>query len=231
MTGGIVAIGDSITNSCGFPAGNLPLASWAQWVARGLDEPITIHARPGYTAAQVRAELLPEVTGRYRLALVYVGTNDMLRARPVADFVADYAAILARAAEVSETVLTLTLPLWVGRVPTIAPYGRRLRRIYAYGDAMRKAAAEVGALVVQAPEVHGPRYVAADRVHPTAAGHVAFADAAAWALRDAGWTIQVPSHLAGEPDPVTAVERREWVAGSLRPMVEAPLRHLARRLR
>lgn len=228
---GVVAVGDSITNSCGFPTGNLPLATWAQWVARAIGEPVTTHARSGASTDVIRADLLPEVDGEYRLGLVYCGSNDLLRGRPVEQYVADLDEILARVAKVCDTVLTFTPPLWVGRVPTVAPYGRRLRRVYAYGAAIRAVAEPLGVQVVQAPELSGPRFVAADRVHPTAAGQLAFADAAVWRLRDLGWDVPLPSSLVAAPDPVSTHDRRVWVAGTAQAMVEAPLRQLVRIVR
>jgi lysophospholipase L1-like esterase len=226
----VIGIGDSITASCGFPAGNLPLASWAQWVARALGEPVDLAACPGATTAEIRRDLLPPASARFRLGLVYCGTNDILKGRDVADFRSDIAAVLERTAEVADAVVTLTQPLWLGRLPTIAPYGRRLQRIYAFGAAIRQEASKVGVHVAQAPELHGPRYIAGDRIHPTAAGQLAFADAAAWRLRDLGFEISLPSSLVPQPDPVTATERREWLERSARESVEVPLRTLARRL-
>lgn len=228
---GVVAVGDSITNSCGFPAGNLPLATWAQWVARALGEPITTHARSGASTDAIRADLLPNVDGEYRLGLVYCGTNDLLRSRPVEQYAADLEEILARVAKVCDTVLTFTPPLWVGRVPTVAPYGRRMTRVNAYSAAIRDVAEPLGVEVVQAPELSGPRFVAADRVHPTAAGQLAFADAAVWRLRDLGWNVPLPSALVASPDPASPHDRRVWLAGTARAMVEAPLRQLVRTLR
>lgn len=231
MARGVVGVGDSITASCGFPAGNLPLASWAQWVARALGEPVDLHARSGASSQEVRRDLLPGVDGEYRLALLYVGTNDLLKGRPVGEFAEDFAALVGRLAELAPTVLTFTPPLWVGRVPTIAPYGRRLRRVYAYGAETRRIGEKAGAEVVQAPEVRGPRYVAADRVHPTAAGQLAFADAAAWRLKDRGWDLPLPSSLVPAADPPTWGERRTWAASTARFMLEAPARQLVRTLR
>jgi lysophospholipase L1-like esterase len=229
-TGGIVGIGDSITASCGFPTGNLPLASWAQWVARALGEPVELFARPGATTGEIRRDLLPPEGRQFRLALIYVGTNDILKGHPVDTVLPDLTAVLDRAAKIALQTIVLTPPLWLGSVPTIAPYGRRLRRIYSYGSGIRSVADCVSAKAVQAPELHGPRYMAPDRVHPTAAGQIAFAEAAVWALRDLGWDAPLPSSLVAQADPVTIAERRSWIVESAQQAIRLPPRTLARRL-
>ncbi|WP_433783365.1 SGNH/GDSL hydrolase family protein [Actinomycetospora sp. CA-101289] len=228
----VIGLGDSITNSCGFPSSNLPLASWAQWVARAVNEPVELFARPGASCAEIERDLLPPASYGARLALVYVGTNDILRGADPDDFEQCFDRLLARACDIARTVLVMTPPLWLGALPTIAPYGfRRVKRIHQFGDVIRQRAIQHSAEVVQAPELYGPAYVAPDRIHPTAAGQLAFADAATWKLRDLGWSATLPSYLAGPRSPLTSWQKIRWHAMTLGHAVKAPPREAGRTLR
>lgn len=230
MTSGVLAVGDSITYSCEFPSGNLPMISWGEWVARALGEPLDVQATSGATTPQIRDLHLPAVTGPYRLGVVYVGTNDILVGPPMDEFASAFESIAARLAETCETVVAVTLPSWVGRMPTVMPYGLRGRRVRLVRDAVREISERHGFIVVPAPDLKGPAVLAVDRIHPTAGGHILFGDTVARALRDAGWELPLPSELAQQAEPVTVAEWREWVRRTLRRGLALPARRLGRTL-
>src|SRR3954463_7740548 len=88
-TRGVVALGDSITNGRGEPAGGgdapsgaaralgVHAQSWAQWLAEALELPFTKLATDGALAADVLREQVARLDGPYDVGCVYAGVNDV----------------------------------------------------------------------------------------------------------------------------------------------------------
>lgn len=180
MVTGVVAVGDSITVGATRDVGTLPCRSYAAWVAETLGEPVTIHARGGASSGEVVNSLLPEVAGRYHLALTCVGVNDVIRSgrfNPDA-LAANLAVILTDLRQHAERVAVLTISETTGSVPTLWAYGpTRRRRIAEANRVICRVSAEHGVEVVTVPALHGRHVLWADRIHPTARGQVEIAEA------------------------------------------------------
>lgn len=179
--GGIVAIGDSITNACSedLVVDGVPARSWVEWVAAGAGLPLTVHARPGAASSAVKA-LLPDTAEQCSLALVYVGVNNVLSWRwwRRDDLESDLRDIIGRASNRSARVAVMQYPDTLGQAGTIFPYGPFLRhRVRAAQAIAARVTAETGATLIQPPPLDGDR-VWVDGVHPTSAGHLAMGQAA-----------------------------------------------------
>ena len=122
--------------------------SWAQWLARALDQPFSSYAVNGATTADVLQLQLPRVLGRTRrgalrrrqrrpLAGVRLGR---LRARP--------RAVAAGLAARADRLLVLTMPEDLGR-PTSAP------KPALANDVVRRVAARHGAAVADLADFGG----------------------------------------------------------------------------
>jgi lysophospholipase L1-like esterase len=191
---GVLAFGDSITNGGGELQWGVALQSWALWVARGLGMPFTGFATDGARAADVVATQVPacesRAGGRYDLGCLYVGVNDV-RAPGFdrAAFERDHRAALAFLAGRCDRVLTLTVPLDLGRPRAGAGVAEANATIEA-------SARATGALVLDLRGFGARNLVMADHVHPTAFGQIAIAERALRVLAADGMTIRVrPSSL------------------------------------
>jgi lysophospholipase L1-like esterase len=174
---GLVALGDSITNGEGQPMLGVRCQSWALWLASALELPYTCLARNGAVAAQARDEQLPRLRGRYDLACVYLGVNDVRNPGFELDpYVAALDAVLEGAAGAAERVLVATIPLDLGR-----PAAPR-ERIAAADAAIERLAGGHGASVLDLRELAGWRLVLPDAVHLTALGQLQVGVLAAGAL-------------------------------------------------
>jgi lysophospholipase L1-like esterase len=191
---GVLALGDSITNGGGELQWGVALQSWALWLARGLGLPYTGFATDGARAADVVAEQLPACErrgpgGRYDLGCLYIGVNDV-RAPGFdrAAFERDHHTALAFLAARCDRVLTLTVPLDLGRPRAAA---------VAEGNAAIEASARAaGALVLDLRGFGARNLVMADHVHPTAFGQIAIAERALAVLAADGMAVRVlPSAL------------------------------------
>ena len=171
---GVLAFGDSITNGGGELQWGVALQSWAQWVARGMALPYTGLATDGARVGDVLAEQLPRVPpdNRYDLGCLYVGVNDV---RGIdwdgAAFERGHRAALAFLRERCDRVLTLTVPLDLGRP-------RAGAKVHEVNAAIEASARDAGALVVELRDFRARNLVMADHVHPTAFGQVAIAERA-----------------------------------------------------
>ncbi|MGY1747758.1 GDSL-type esterase/lipase family protein [Modestobacter sp. SYSU DS0511] len=198
----VAALGDSL--SCGEGVG-LRIEAERTWV--GLVSAALPGARlvplatAGARVADVRDRQLPRVPGELDLATVLVGLNDVARSGFVPDAVGGglldvVTALRARRAEV--LVGRLHDPAAVLRLP--GPVARAVRQRVAVVNAAVDAAAELpGVHVVDlgaVPALAGAPGWAADRVHPSRAGHRGLAAAATEVLRAAGW---VPEPVTGPP--------------------------------
>ncbi len=180
---GVLAFGDSITNGGGELQWGVALQSWALWTARALGVPYSPYAADGALARDVIDAQIPlfervaDQSGRYLLGCLYVGTNDVRR--PGFDPEAlerDHAAALAFLGRRCEHLLTLTLPLDLGRP-------REPSRVRAANHAIASSAARHGAHVLDLSRFGGRGVMMADHVHPTALGQVRIAELALELLR------------------------------------------------
>jgi len=229
---GVVALGDSITVGEGEPLLGVTMQSWASWVAEAFDVPVHKLARNGATAREVLEELAPRMHGRYDVALVYAGVNDVRGADFSPD---DYRltmdALVGLATTHADRVVVATLPADLGR-PTCAPKPAQASSL------VRDVAAVHGALVLDLEDFGGRRMVLPDVVHPTAPGQVELAARAvevlaADGLHGHGGEAPVNPWLLADPylgpRAQIAAERR-WVVGFGRDVrrraVEAGVRRL-----
>lgn len=201
-SGGIVAVGDSITNACSkdLCVGGVPSKSWAEWVALALGEPLTVHAKSGASSSEILA-LLPADMPAAKVGLVFVGVNNIISWRKWRrdDFGADLAAILERL-PVDRAAVMLP-PLTLGRTWVPFPYGpRRLSRIRQARAVIQRVAAEHGAAVIESPAFAAGQ-IWVDGVHPTSTGHLAMADAALAAMGERVRASKLErEHAALRPD-------------------------------
>jgi lysophospholipase L1-like esterase len=188
---GLVALGDSITNGRGTMVMGVTPKSWAQWLAEALDLPYTCRARDGALTADVVREQLPRVRSDYDVACLYTGVNDVRDLDwDASAFERDLRTALTTLRERAEHVVTLTIPLGLGRPPAGAKVGEA-------NAIIRGLAQETGAACGDLDAFHGTQAVMPDAVHPTAVGQLRMADVAAHALAQAGRPAPVmPSALA-----------------------------------
>ena len=189
---GVLAFGDSITNGGGELQWGVALQSWAQWVARGLALPYTGVAVDGARVQDVLAEQVPRVPAgaRYDLGCLYIGVNDVRRLDwDRAAFERDHRAALAALAERCDRLLTLTVPLDLGRP-------RAEGKVQEVNAAIEASAAAAGALVLDLRGFRARNQVMSDHVHPTAFGQIAIAERALDVLAADGLPPQLrPSTL------------------------------------
>jgi lysophospholipase L1-like esterase len=170
---GVLALGDSITNGGGELQWGVALQSWALWLARGLGLPYSPHAVDGARVEDVLRGQVPAVgDGRYDLGCLYIGVNDVRaldweRER----FERGHSAVLAFLRERCDRLLTLTVPLDLGRPRA----GAKVAEVNAAIEASARAA---GALVLDLRGFGGRNLLMADHVHPTALGQIAIAERA-----------------------------------------------------
>jgi hypothetical protein len=114
---GVLALGDSITNGGGELQWGVALQSWALWVARGLGLPYSPHASDGALVDDVLSSQVPAVgDGRFDLGCLYIGVNDVRASVwDPARFERDHSAALGSLAERCDRLLTVTVPLDLGR--------------------------------------------------------------------------------------------------------------------
>ena len=171
---GVLAFGDSITNGGGELQWGVALQSWALWVARALALPYSPFAVDGARIADVLAHQLPAVPdgARYDLGCLYVGVNDVRGLDwDRAAFERGHRTALAFLTERCERVLTMTVPLDLGRP-------RAGAKVHEVNAAIEASARDAGALVVDLRDFGARNLVMTDHVHPTAFGQVAIAERA-----------------------------------------------------
>ncbi len=173
---GLVAVGDSITVGEGSMALGITPLSWAQWLAKAMDEPYTSYAVNGATTADVRHLQLPRVRAPHAVAALYAGVNDVRSPDFEPDaYERDLEAVAGSLAGRADRLLMLTLPEDLGR-PSSAP------KPAAANAVVRRVAARHGATVADLSDFGGWTHVLPDVVHPTALGQLEIADRAALAL-------------------------------------------------
>jgi lysophospholipase L1-like esterase len=171
---GVLAFGDSITNGGGELQWGVALQSWALWVARALALPYSPLAVDGARIGDVLAHQLPAVPdgARYDLGCLYIGVNDVRGLDwDRAEFERGHRTAVAFLAERCDRVLTMTVPLDLGRP-------RAGAKVHEVNAAIEASARDVGALVVDLRDFGARNRVMTDHVHPTAFGQVAIAERA-----------------------------------------------------
>lgn len=138
----------------------------------------TVHARTGYTAGRVRRELLGGLPAAAPdVAVVAIGVNDLLEARPLARFERDAASLIAgiRTAAGAEVPIVLCGMPPLGRFPSLPQpmrailgwraraMDRRLARVARRLPAVRHCPFELP------PDTDG--FFSADGFHPGPAGY------------------------------------------------------------
>ncbi|MGO9977173.1 MAG: GDSL-type esterase/lipase family protein [Solirubrobacteraceae bacterium] len=206
---GVLAFGDSITNGGGELQWGVALQSWALWAARGLGLPFSGYAVDGAACADVVAQQIPAFEqqaarpqARYELGCLYVGTNDVRGPGwDVGAFASSFDVALGFLAAHCDRVLTVTLPLDLGRPRAPAKITECNREIEA-------AAGRHRALVLDLRAFAARNLVMADHVHPTAFGQIAIAERALDVLARDGM------HVAARPRTMISYETTLW--GQLR---------------
>jgi GDSL-like Lipase/Acylhydrolase family len=188
---GVLAFGDSITNGGGELQWGVALQSWALWVARGLGLPFTCYAADGAQVRDVVASQIPAFSerspagARYDLGCLYIGVNDVRMVDwDAAAFEADYVLALEFLRARCERVLTMTVPLDLGRPHAGAKVGD-------LDQVISRVAGEVGALVVDLRAWGARNLVMTDHVHPTAFGQIDIAQRALSVLARDGMRVGV----------------------------------------
>jgi hypothetical protein len=178
------------------------LQSWALWVARGLGLPYTGFAVDGARASDVVRSQLPFVRPdfRYDLGCLYIGVNDVRSPDwDPAAFASDFETALAFLGERCDRVLTVLIPLDLGRP--------RAARVEEANAAIAAAATRHRALLLDLRGFGARNLVMTDQVHPTAFGQVWIAERALDVVARSGMEVRVrPSAL------IRPGERTRWRA-------------------
>ena len=188
-----LALGDSYTIGEGVPRDG----RWPELMARALRaegialEDPRIIAKTGWTTDELATAIdCEEPLGRFDFATLLVGVNNQYRGRSVAEYRGEFAELLRRAIRFAGTdagrVLVLSIPDW-GVTPFARAEKRDPAQVAAEIDAFNAAARQVA-------EQHGVAFVditgtsrecggedamlVADKLHPSAAMHASWADAA-----------------------------------------------------
>ena len=188
-----LALGDSYTIGEGVAED----ARWPVRLARALraegidlDDPRII-ATTGWTTDELSAAMdAAEPLGRWDFVTLLIGVNDQYRGRPCEAYVPQFKALLCRAIALAggrtDRVLVLSIPDW-GATRFGAESGRDLAQVSRELDAYNDAACEVGeALGVPCVDITAvsracggaPGMLADDGLHPSAAMHALWAQAA-----------------------------------------------------
>ena len=198
-----VAIGDSSTEGLEDPDGAGGYRGWANRLAERVAEIQggLLYANLGVRGKRSRdireEQLGPALEMKPDLATVFAGSNDMLERRFDPDALREELARMQQAlVAAGAVVLTFTLPDLTG----VMPIGRLLsRRVRGMNDAIRQAAADTGARLVDfaAHSVGSdPRLWTEDRFHVNAEGHARIAAALAQSLdlpgSDDAWKRPLP---------------------------------------
>ncbi len=188
---GVLAFGDSITNGGGELQWGVALQSWALWTARGLGLPYTGFAVDGARVGDVVRSQIPgflAVVGdqaRFELGCLYIGTNDILRPGfSLESFEESLEIATAFLTVRCERTVLVTIPLQMGR-PRDPGLIERTNRV------IERVARRRGAIVVNLRRFGGRTVLMPDRVHPTAFGQIAIAEAALDRLAAEGMEVRV----------------------------------------
>jgi lysophospholipase L1-like esterase len=178
--GRYVAIGDSSTEGLDDPDGKGGYHGWAnrlaEHVARAQSPAPLLYANlavRGRTTRAIRDEQLElALTMRPDLVTLFTGTNDVVRPKFDAAEVGRDVELMQRSLiEQGATVIGFTLP----DLSTVLPMAKRIaHRVEALNDALRRASASTGAILVDLarhPVGSDPRLWSVDRLHANSEGH------------------------------------------------------------
>lgn len=188
-----LALGDSYTVGEGVPvSGRWPEVMAGALRGEGIDlgDPRVI-ARTGWTTDELCAELdSQEPIGRFDFVTLLIGVNNQYRGRSVAEYRGDFGDLLRRAVGYANgdpaRVMVLSIPDW-GVTPFAAAQGRDAPQVAAELDAYNAAAREIADRkqvafvdITGISRTHGAEdaMLVADGLHPSAAMHALWADAA-----------------------------------------------------
>jgi hypothetical protein len=161
---GVVALGDSLVDAD---------QSWAYWLSRAMGLPLRRVSAGGSLSRDVLRQL-PELRGgRYDVACLTVGTNDILLDWDRDAFADNLATIVGAAKASADRVVAPTISLGLASFPGTGAEFRR--RVVQANSVIHDS----GVLVVSGSDLRGPRTMSADRIHPTATGQLVLADRAA----------------------------------------------------
>ncbi|MBK1785520.1 SGNH/GDSL hydrolase family protein [Prauserella cavernicola] len=220
-----VAIGDSCTEGLDDPyPGRTHYRGWADLVASrfALDQPDFRYANLGVRGRrldQIVVEQIPTASDlRPDIVALFGGGNDLMMTR---SFSSDVVAGRVRAAtrllsDIAPTVVLFTLSDISSRMPVV----RKMRsRIEAFNDAVRDAAADHGAVLVDLwPDeaAQDLRYFGPDRLHLSEHGHRRVAAHLLGKLDvpfDADWLSPLP----GDPAAPNLLAHTKWVWSTVLP--------------
>ena len=156
-----------------------------------------IIAATGWTTDELASAMdAAEPLGEWDFVSLLIGVNNQYRDRGVDDYVGEFATLLQRAIALAGgragRVLAISIPDW-GVTPFAREPGRDLAQIAAELDAYNEAAKEIcESLGVAFVDITGisraggdaPDMLAADGLHPSAAMHARWTEAALPAARD-----------------------------------------------
>ena len=180
----LLTLGDSFTIGTGAP----PEAAWPRRLADAWSRacPVRLEnpARNGFTTDDLLArELSTLPTFQPTLVTLSIGANDLVRGRSVEAYEARVHTIfdrLAAAGVPADRVITLPQPDWSAS-PTASAFGAPAAlhaRIDTFNAALARVSAARGARhIAVAARLDRPVDVAPDGLHPSAASHMALADA------------------------------------------------------
>jgi lysophospholipase L1-like esterase len=177
-----LALGDSYTIGEGVAVGERwPVLLAERLRADGIPvAPPRIIATTGWTTDELSAAMdAAEPLGEWDLVSLLIGVNNQYRGRPVADFEAEFGALLERAVKLArgraDRVIVLAIPDW-GVTPFAEGRDRAAiaRELDAYNAAKRTICARRGVAFVDIAPVSrrlgaDPASLAADGLHPGAA--------------------------------------------------------------
>ncbi len=198
--GRYLALGDSYT----IGEGVAPEGRWPVQLARRLrgdgvaiDDPQII-ATTGWTTDELSAAMDTAAFSRsYALVTLLIGVNNQYRARSLANYREEFAALLARAialaGERADHVIVVSIPDW-GITGFARAHGRDAHRVGIEIDAFNATAREIardrGVAFVDVTAISrdagdAPDALVDDRLHPSAAQYARWTDAILAAARHA----------------------------------------------
>jgi len=156
-----------------------------------------IIAATGWTTDELASAMdAAEPLGEWDFVSLLIGVNNQYRDRGVDDYVGEFATLLQRAIALvggrAGRVLALSIPDW-GVTPFARESGRDLAQIAAeldaYNEAAKKICESLGVAFVDITGISraggdAPDMLAADGLHPSAAMHARWTEAALPAARD-----------------------------------------------
>jgi len=193
-----LALGDSYTIGEGVaPEGRWPAQLAGRLRAEGvaIDDP-EIVATTGWTTDELSAAMdAAKLSPPYDFVTLLIGVNNQYRGRSVANYRAEFSALLARAialaGERANHVVVVSIPDW-GVTGFARTHGRDARRVAididAYNATAREIAHDRGIAFVDVTAIsrvagNADDMLVADRLHPSAAQYAQWTDAILVAAR------------------------------------------------